>query len=149
MLFVNSQGQILAGLRPKRSYLPHIQSVMWSKRSTLDLNRKEILAFILLALVSLITIIAAINWLQEAELVLEGRRGTYCFDGYLKSVFCISLIVFVPSLICLITLGYKIRQSKPQKLILGKAKVLVISLCFFLSIISFVTCLLIASNSCV
>ena len=27
MSFVNSLGQILAGLRPKRSYLPHIQSV--------------------------------------------------------------------------------------------------------------------------
>ena len=28
MLFVNSRGQILAGLRPKRSYFPHIQSVI-------------------------------------------------------------------------------------------------------------------------
>jgi hypothetical protein len=117
--------------------------------STLELSRKEILASILFTLVCVITIIAAINWLQVAEFILETRRGAYCFEGYLKNVFCISLMVFVPSLICVITVGYRIRQSKSNQLMIGKAKALIITLCFLFSMISLVVCLSIAGNSCV
>jgi hypothetical protein len=114
----------------------------------LNTSRTEKLALILFLLVSLLTIAFVINGLQKSELVLELRRNTYCFQGYVKYLFCISVLVFLPSLLYTVYLGKKIQGNRNTKMVIGKVKNVILAGLFFTPLITIPVSFVIANFSC-
>jgi hypothetical protein len=114
----------------------------------LNISRTEKLTFILFILVSLVTIAFVITGLQKSELVLEVRRSTYCFQGYVKYLFCISVLVFLPALLYIVYLGKKIQGNRNAKMVIGKVKAFILAGLFFTPLIIIPVSLVIANMSC-
>lgn len=125
-----------------------VEKVLAFTGGILKINRTEILVLILLLLVFLVGIAFVFNGFHEPEMILEMRRRTYCFRGHLKSVFCISLLVFLLTLLYVLFLGKKIQISASKRLVIGKGKAIVVSVLFFGSLITIPVSIVFARYSC-
>ena len=114
----------------------------------MNISRTEKLAFILIFLASLLAIVFVINGLQKPELVLEVRRSTYCFQGYVKYLFCISVLLVLASLPYVLFVGKKFQKPENRSLVLGKVTSFTLLTCFFLPLIGIIGSMVAASYSC-
>lgn len=114
----------------------------------MSISRTETLALILLLLVSLVDMVFVFNGLQEPELILEIRRRTYCFRDQLKYVFCISVLMFSPTLFYVLYLGKKNQINTGKKLVISKGKAIILSFLFFLPLITIPASMVVARYSC-
>ena len=110
-------------------------------------NRQEILAMLLGLMVLVLCISWALNGIVQSELILETRRQIYCFDGYVKYIFCGSALVLCFALIYIVPFGCKLVGTSVRKVEPKFVPVLVF-FCFLLSMVGVVVCLFIASNGC-
>jgi hypothetical protein len=102
----------------------------------------------LFLLASVLTLVFLFNALQEPEFIIETRRHTYCFQGYLKFIFCISVIVFLPALLYIAYIGHKIQKNKNAEILIGKVKAFILALFFFVPLITITVSFVVASSSC-
>ena len=114
----------------------------------MNINRTEKLAFILFFLAALVAIVFVITGLQKPELVLAGRRSTYCFQGYVKYLFCTSVLLVLASLPYVLFVGKRFRKPENRKLVMGKVTSFALLTCFFLPLIGIVGSMVAASYSC-
>ena len=114
---------------------------------TMKSNRQEILAMLLGFMVLVLCISWALHGIMQSELILETRRQIYCFDGYVKYIFCGSVLVLCLTLIYIVPFGFKLIGNSGGK-VESKLFPAFVYFCFFLSLIGVVACLFIASNNC-
>ena len=114
----------------------------------MKLNRQEILPILLGFMLLVLCMLWALLGIMQSELILETRRQIYCFDGYVKYIFCSSVLVLCLTLIYIVPFGLKWVGRAVGKVEL-KCLPAVVFFCFLLSIVGVVVCLFIASNGCV
>ena len=113
-----------------------------------SLSKKEVFAGLFLATAFTGVALASMYGITLPYFTIELSRGLYCFSGFTKNIFLVSIILWAPSINTIIYAGLKIKAGYAVDFIKNKIVSVLLLGTFFGASIGVFGSLFIASRQC-